>query len=235
MKFLTAAISALVASQAAAQHFEIRIGNADVLDENSTPGDIDRAFERLLSKYETECSVISKFEGSIYVVPDPSRAPKEIAWAMDFLDEYWKTDDGGDLPYPGDFDRFMHRDGFRIIRVDYKNLPWAVRKYREELLAEGKAMERKFIAEIDGVAFFAPGVIKWLAPLFAGSDIVLGQDSCQDELTDITNFHNKKASTADTRFTYNLDSIVQIGDKISVDVRAEKQTLAETDSTVGDL
>lgn len=198
---LTNAILPLLASRAAAevaaQRIEIQVGNTAVIDlmrqaaEAEKNGDHERAAklrdlrdktsspwqERI--QWETECSVSSDFNAEIYAVPDPTSAPKEIAWAMDYLDKYWTTDNGGDLPYPGDFDRFMHPDGFRILRVDYKELPWAVRKYREELLKEGTKMERKFIAELDGVAFFAPGVITWLAPLFAGSNVKSGQNTCE--------------------------------------------------------
>lgn len=178
MKFTAALLPVLFASCATAQRFEIRVGNAVDFDSAGN----DRPSFRDSQTWQTDCRVSSTFEAEIYAVPDPAHAPKELAWAMNFLDDYWKTDDGGDLPYPGDFDRFMHRDGFRVIRIDYKDLPWPVRKYREQLLEEGKAVERKFIAEYKGVAFFAPGVVTWLAPLFAGKDVVSGQDSCKGEI-----------------------------------------------------
>jgi hypothetical protein len=197
---VTNTILSLFASQAAAQVIDIQIGDTAALNlmrqaaQAEKTGDYAHAAELrdLLSKsrtqfqeetqWKTECSVTSTINAEIYVVPDPSRAPKEIAWAMDYLDKYWTTDSGGELPYPGDFDRFMHSDGFRILRIDYKELPWAVRNYREELLKEGTKMERKFIAELDGVAFFAPGVVTWLAPLFAGSDVKPGQNACEGKL-----------------------------------------------------
>lgn len=192
---LTNVVLPLLASQATAQLVEIQIGDTAKLDlmreaaEARARGDYAKADElkhrfqnrRPDSKvqWNTDCRVSSKFEAEVYTVNDPTRAPKEIAWAMKFLDEHWKTDDGGDLPYPGDFDRFMHRDGFRVMRTEYKKLPWAVRKYHEQLVKEGKQMERKFIAELDGSAFFAPGVVTWLAPLFAGSDVVPGKNVCE--------------------------------------------------------
>ena len=199
MKF-TNAILPLLASWAAAQHVEIQIGDSAALSihrqisEAEKNGEHERAAElRALMnmasppkervEWKTECSVSSNFEAEIYAVPSPSEAPKEIAWAMDYLDKYWRTDAGGDLPYPGDFDQFMHPDGFRVMRVDYKDLPWAVRKYREELIAEGTKMERKFIAEKDGVAFFAPGVVTWLAPLFAGADVKPGKNACEGKFS----------------------------------------------------
>jgi hypothetical protein len=192
----TTAILSVLASQATAQLIDIQIGDTARLDimrqaaEAQVNGNTakahalmdqirnaDAAHEKKI--WKTDCRVSSQFEAEIYTVQDPSRAPKEIAWAMEFLDNHWKTDDGRDLPYPGDFDRFMHPDGFRVMRMDYKKLPWAVRKYHEELVKEGKQMERKFIAEIDGSAFFAPGVVTWLAPLFAGSQVKLGKDACE--------------------------------------------------------
>jgi hypothetical protein len=197
---LTNAILSVLASQATAQLIDIQVGDTARLDimrqaaEASARGDKAKAAQLMdqirisdstfneQSLWKTDCRIRSQFEAEIYTVPDPSRAPKEIAWAMEFLDNHWKTDDGRDLPYPGDFDRFMHPDGFRVMRTDYKNLPWAVRKYHEELVKEGKQMERKFIAEIDGSAFFAPGVVTWLAPLFAGSKVEPGKDACEGKL-----------------------------------------------------
>ncbi|KAF4965386.1 hypothetical protein FSARC_6800 [Fusarium sarcochroum] len=239
---LTNAIFPLLASQAAAQLIDIQVGDTSKLRlmreaaDAEARGDRQRAeelrqeFRISMSKsfseenlqWKTECRVSSTFEAEIYTVPDPMHAPKEIAWAMNYLDEYWKTDDGGDLPYPGDFDRFMHPDGFRVMRVDYKDLPWAVRKYREELLKEGKQMERKFIAELDGSAFFAPGVVTWLAPLFAGSKVKPGQNACEDELVDLNNFHKKSSATGDVRYSSGYGSRAQIGDSITIELGAEK-------------
>ncbi|GKU05812.1 unnamed protein product [Fusarium langsethiae] len=242
---VTNAILTLLASQAAAQVIDIQIGDTATLDlmrqaaQAEKSGDHARAAEirDLLSKsrsfsqdrnqWKTECSVSSNINAEIYVVPDPSHAPKEIAWAMDYLDKYWTTDDGGELPYPGDFDRFMHSDGFRILRTDYKDLPWAVRKYREELLEEGTKMERKFIAELDGVAFFAPGVVTWLAPLFAGSDVKPGQNACEDELVDFSNWDKKGTGSEDVKFSFNYGGKMQVGNSIAIQVNAQKSVKQE--------
>ncbi|KAG8672552.1 hypothetical protein FPOAC2_05945 [Fusarium poae] len=237
---VTNAILPLFASQAVAQVIDIQIGDTATLGlmreaaQAEKSGDHARAAELrdLLSKsrgpsrettrWETECSVSSNINAEIYVVPDPLHAPKEIAWAMDYLDRYWTTDDGGELPYPGDFDRFMHSDGFRILRMDYKELPWAVRNYREELLKEGTKMERKFIAELDGVAFFAPGVVTWLAPLFAGSDVKPGQNACEDELVDFSNWDKKNTGSPDVKFSFNYGGRMQVGNSIGIQVNAKK-------------
>ncbi|CAG7564322.1 unnamed protein product [Fusarium equiseti] len=236
---LTNAIVPLLVSWAAAQHVEIQIGDSAALSisrqisEAEKNGDHERATElRALMnmasppkervEWRTECSVSSNFEAEIYAVPSPSEAPKELAWAMDYLDKYWRTDAGGDLPYPGDFDRFMHPDGFRVIRVDYKDLPWAVRKYREELLAEGTKMERKFIAEKDGVAFFAPGVVTWLAPLFAGADIKPGKNACEDEIVDFNNWGLGKTESNDVKFSFNFGGRIQVDNSIAIQVNARK-------------
>ncbi|KAJ4128837.1 hypothetical protein NW768_007357 [Fusarium equiseti] len=236
---LTNAILPLLASWAAAQHVEIQIGDSAALSitrqifEAEKNGDHERAAElRALMnmasplkervEWKTECSVSSNFEAEIYSVPSSSQAPKEIAWAMDYLDKYWTTDAGGDLPYPGDFDQFMHPDGFRVIRVDYKDLPWAVRKYREELLAEGTKMERKFIAEKDGVAFFAPGVVTWLAPLFAGAKVNPGKNACEDEIVDFSNWGLGKTESSNVKFSFNFGGRMQIGNSIAVQVNARK-------------
>ncbi|CAG2002910.1 unnamed protein product [Fusarium graminearum] len=242
---ITNAILPLLASQAAAQVIDIQIGDTTALGlmrqaaQAEKSGDHARAadLKELLSKsrsssrdrtqWETECSVSSNINAEIYVVPDPSRAPKEIAWAMDYLDKYWTTDDGGELPYPGDFERFMHSDGFRILRTDYKDLPWAVRKYREELLKEGTKMERKFIAELDGVAFFAPGVVTWLAPLFAGSDVKPGQNACEDEIVDFNNWGKKKTGSEDVKFSFNYGGKMQVGNSIVIQVNAKKSVKQE--------
>ncbi|KAM0343793.1 hypothetical protein ACHAPU_008221 [Fusarium lateritium] len=238
---LTNAIIPLLASQAAAQAVNIQVGDTATLDllreaaEASARGDHARAAElreRLSQsfshskeqvQYKTECRVTSQFEAEIYTVPDPSRAPKEIAWAMNFLDEHWKTDDGRDLPYPGDFDRFMHPEGFRVMRADYKDLPWAVRKYHEGLVKEGTEMERKFIAELDGSAFFAPGVITWLAPLFAGSKVEPGKNACEDDIVDFSNW-NKKTDAGHVKYTFSYGARVQVGDHITVELTAQKAT-----------
>ncbi|CEI61993.1 hypothetical protein FVEN_g3034 [Fusarium venenatum] len=243
---VTNAILSLLASQAAAQVIDIQIGDTAALGlmrevaQAEKSGDHARAAELrdLLSKsrgpsrertqWKTECSVSSNINAEIYVVPDPSNAPKEIAWAMDYLDKYWTTDDGGELPYPGDFDRFMHSDGFRIIRTDYKDLPWAVRKYREELLKGGTKMERKFIAELDGVAFFAPGVVTWLAPLFAGSDVKPGQNACEDELVDFSNWDKTKIGSEDVKFSFNYGGRMQVGNSIGIQVHAKKSMKQES-------
>ncbi|KAJ4258104.1 hypothetical protein NW762_008244 [Fusarium torreyae] len=239
---LTTAIFPLLASQAAAQLIDIQVGDTSKLRlmreaaEAEAHGDHQRAeelreqFRTSMSKtltqdrdqWKTECRVSSTFEAEIYTVPDPMHAPKEIAWAMNYLDEYWKTDDGGDLPYPGDFDRFMHPDGFRVMRVDYKDLPWAVRKYREELLKEGKQMERKFIAELDGSAFFAPGVVTWLLPLFAGNKVKPGQNACEDELVDLNNYRKKSSATGDVKYSFGYGGRAQIGDFVTLELKAEK-------------
>ncbi|KAH7008411.1 hypothetical protein EDB80DRAFT_716490 [Ilyonectria destructans] len=94
-------------------------------------------------KWLKDCEARASYKVEIHTVPYPAHAPKEMTWAMDYLNEHWKTADEGDLPYPGGFDVFMARDGFRVIRMNYEDLPWTVRKYREELLAEGTAIERK--------------------------------------------------------------------------------------------
>ncbi|RGP77041.1 hypothetical protein FLONG3_4870 [Fusarium longipes] len=242
----------LLASQAAAQFVDIQIGDTATLNlmrqaaEAEKNGDHAHAAELrdLLSKshtpfqervqWKTECSVSSTINAEIYVVPDPARAPKQIAWAMDFLDKYWTTDEGGELPYPGDFDRFMHSDGFRILRMDYKELPWAVRKFREELLREGTKMERKFIAELDGVAFFAPGVVTWLAPLFAASDVKPGQNGCEDELVDWNNWDKKQTGSEDVKFTYNYGGRMQVGNSIAVQVNAQKAVKQEVGERTGE-
>lgn len=70
-------------------------------------------------KWLKDCEARASYKVEIHTIPDPAHAPKEIAWAMDYLDEYWKTGDGGDLTCPGDFDVFMARDGFRVIRMNY--------------------------------------------------------------------------------------------------------------------
>lgn len=128
----------------------------------------------------TECEASAALAAELFVISDPAEAPAGISGAMGYLDEFWKTDKGEDLPYPGDFDQFMHDDGFRILRVDYDQLPAGVRKWREEQFSTN-TMERKFIAVLDGVAFFPPGVMTFLLPLFATQDVIAGQDPCQGE------------------------------------------------------
>lgn len=128
----------------------------------------------------TECEASAVLAAELFVISDPAEAPAGLSGAMGYLDEFWKTDKGEDLPYPGDFDQFMHDDGFRILRVAYDQLPAGVRKWREEQFATN-TMERKFIAVLDGVAFFPPGVMTFLLPLFATQDVMAGQDPCQGE------------------------------------------------------
>lgn len=132
------------------------------------------------SPWITECETSAVLAAELFVISDPAEAPAGISWAMGYLDEFWKTDTGEDLPYPGDFDQFMHDDGFRILRVDYDQLPAGVREWREAQFA-ANTMERKFIAVLDGVAFFPPGVMTFLLPLFATQDVIPGQDPCQGE------------------------------------------------------
>ncbi|KAF5003599.1 hypothetical protein FDECE_9854 [Fusarium decemcellulare] len=187
------------------------------------------------TSWHKECSVSSTLNANIYVVPDPEHAPKELQWAMGFLDKWWTDDAGGPLPYPGDFESFMHPDGFRVMTCNYDDLPWAVRKWREDLMIEGTAMERKFIAELDGVAFFAPGIVSWLGPLFAGSHVEPGKDACQDELVDIGNFRPKSIENRDVLFSFHYGLRVQVNNAISIDLHAEKRSKVNRDETFGDL
>ncbi|KAF4988761.1 hypothetical protein FGRMN_9555 [Fusarium graminum] len=245
--------AAAQASQAPAQVYTVQVGGTTVEMRreagqvtNHSDHEIETELERLLgdlfshvreeAQYKTECSVTSQFEAEIYAVPDSSLAPKEIAWAMDFLDEYWRTDDGHDFIYIGDFDLSMHPEGVRVMRADYKDLPWAVRKYHEELVKEGTKMERKYIAEIDGSAFFAPGVVTWLAPLFAGSKVEPGKNACEDDIIDFSNWHVEPKSD-DVRYTSSYGEMVQVGDHITVELTAQKSTLevaAKIDTTKAD-
>jgi hypothetical protein len=86
---------------------------------------------------------------------------------------------GVDLPYPGDFEDFKHPDGYRTLSMPYDSMPLAVKQWREDEMEKGTAMGRKFIAALDGVAYFAPGVVTYLMPLFASKDVVKGENACQ--------------------------------------------------------
>jgi hypothetical protein len=197
---ILAIFSLFVAAEIAEQRIEINVGNTGILDLMRQLSQARKAGnDELASKlskelrdarlgptggssnvqWETECTASAYLDAEIYAVSDPSNVPEGLKWAWEFLDKYWTTDDGGDLPYPGDFSTFKHKDGFRVLRVDYEQLPWAVREWREKEIEKGVAMERKFIVVLDGVAFFAPGVMTWLLPLFAGRDITRGADACQ--------------------------------------------------------
>ncbi|PWY95172.1 hypothetical protein BO94DRAFT_620649 [Aspergillus sclerotioniger CBS 115572] len=175
-------------------------------------------------QWSVECSTSAYLDSEIVAVNDPANPPKEIAWAFPFLDEYWKTDDGEDLPYPGDFNRFKHPDGFRILRVDYDALPAGVRRWREEEMETAEEMDRKLIAVLDGVAFFAPGVVTYLMPLFATADVVGGHSACEDELMDLTNYHDPvKRRTDSARFVFRYGGRSQVGNSIRVQTVAQKE------------
>ncbi|VUC29931.1 unnamed protein product [Clonostachys rosea] len=228
---------------ASAQRFEINVGSgidAGIFDlmrevnQAQKAGDQER-YQQLKDKldnfrsakpdfsWKSECRVSAYLDAEIFAVPGPSSVPKEIEWAFPTLDEYWRTDDGGDLPYPGDFNQFMHKDGFRVIMIQYDQLPQAVRDWREEKLKEGNSDERKWIAVVDGMAFFAPGVVTWLQPLFASRDVVLGKNACEDQLTDLQNFRGGQKRTEDVRFITGFSGLAEIGTTLRVQAFAEKQ------------
>ncbi|ORY01279.1 hypothetical protein BCR34DRAFT_494043 [Clohesyomyces aquaticus] len=246
MRFLPAFLTFL-ATSALAQNFEIQYGDSYIttlLSELSRAeesgdealiadlnGKIDRAVAKIMfpdssdrgrDEWQEQCHVTSTFSAEIYAV-DIMNPPKEVAWAIGRLDKIWQTDEGGDLPYPGDFERFMHEDGFRVIKVDYEKLPKGVKEWREEQIREGTE-ERKFIAEIDGVAFFAPGVVTWLLPLFASSEVEGASDACQGELIVLENFRKGKP-TADSVEVFGASYLgrAQVGNTIVITMTAQKK------------
>ncbi|CAI6101105.1 unnamed protein product [Clonostachys chloroleuca] len=238
---------------ASAQRFEINVGSGidpgifglmREVDQAQKAGDEAR-YQELKKKLDnfrsakvdfswtSECRVSAYFDAEIFTVPGPSSVPKEIEWAFPKLDEYWRTDDGGDLPYPGDFNQFMHKDGFRVIMVQYDQLPQAVREWREKKLKEGDSNERKWIAVVDGMAFFAPGVVTWLQPLFASRDVVLGKNACEDQLTDFQNFRGGHKRTEDVKFITGFSGLAEIGTTLRVQAFAERQVKQSHDDEKG--
>lgn len=129
--------------------------------------------------WESEFQVSAYFGAEIFAVLGPSSVSKGIEWAFPKPDEFWKTNDGADISYTNDFHKFMHKDGFRVIMIDYDQLPQGVREWREMEMREGNSKERKWIAVVDGKAFFSPGVVKFLQPLFATKDVELGENTCK--------------------------------------------------------
>lgn len=190
------------ASAALAQNFEIKVGTGNgngifdlmrEVDKAHKAGDKER-YQQLKEKlkqfrsggfdnsWESECRVNAYLDAEIFPIPDPRNVPKEIQWAFPTLDAFWVNEDGGDLPYHGDFEQFKHKDGFRVIMIDYEELPKAVKTWRENAVKNGPFDESKFIAVVDSMAFFAPGVVTWLQPLFATKDVVAGKNACKGML-----------------------------------------------------
>ncbi|KAH6880534.1 hypothetical protein B0T10DRAFT_581923 [Thelonectria olida] len=243
---LLGSFSLFIAAEIADQRIEINVGNTRILDlmrqlDQARKGGNDELALKLAKElsdarsepigghsdvqWATDCKASAYLDAEIYAVSDPSNVPEGLKWAWEFLDKYWTTDDGGDLPYPGDFSTFMHKDGFRVLMVDYEQLPWAVREWREKEMEKGVAMERKFIAVLDGVAFFAPGVVTWLLPLFAGRDIKRGVDACQelDELLNLKRYHNKGNNDPAFKYSFEYAGMSQVGTTIKVKTRSERQ------------
>lgn len=223
---------------AVAQRLDIQIGNPSGRFQSSIND---------LVPFRSECYISAYLDAEIYAVPDFNNPPKAIAWALSFLDEYWKTPDGRDMPYPGDFstETYMHRDGFRVIMMDYEDLPWAVKKWRQENMDKNE-WNSKGIAVKDGKAFFAPGVVTWLLPLFAGRDVEPGKNACEgeywffrycfhrladyhaDQLMDLKNYHNGKGNyNSATKFVYTYGGKAEVGNTLRVQAVAEKQVRKE--------
>lgn len=191
----------LVGAGTVPQHVEVKVGNTAILDlmrelshakEGGDEELVAETSQKLRDarssvfgdgqRWQTECRLSASLDIEIYTVSDPHNAPKEVGWAMERLDEIWTKDDGSDLPYPGDFNQFMHPDGFRFLRMDYDELPWAVREWREQAIETGDEMDRKLIAVIDGNAFFAPAAVTYLSPLFAAKEVTRGKNACKGQL-----------------------------------------------------
>jgi hypothetical protein len=94
-----------------AQRVEINFGNNAALDLMKRIGAAQRAMDYDLAEqlkkqlnhlrkmpledWSVECSVVASLEADIFVANDPSDPPEEIKPAIDFLDQFWRTDDGG--------------------------------------------------------------------------------------------------------------------------------------------
>ncbi|KAF2476668.1 uncharacterized protein BDR25DRAFT_209892 [Lindgomyces ingoldianus] len=248
MRLISASLAFLAASTVA-QKFEIEYGNTHITrlmsqleiarksGDQTLINDLNAKLERAQqggdsswNNYETKCHVSAYFDAEIFAV-DIMKPPTEVAWAIDRLDKFWRTDSGGDMPYPGDFDRFMHPDGFRVIKVDYEELPEKVKAWRDDQMIKGTE-ERKYIANVDGVAFFAPGVVTWLLPLFAGKDVEVGKDACEetDELVNLDNYHKRSQNAEpDTKFLVDYVGRSQVGNSIRIKTVAEKRVKVKAD------
>lgn len=117
-------------------------------------------------EYEVICRTSVDIDAEIYPL-DPDNLHPKIAWAEAPLKEMFT-----DVPYPGECYEFMHPDGFRLVKIDYAELPSPVKQWITE------NPDQNSIAVVDGVAFFAPGVILYLRGLFAGA----GEGACKGTL-----------------------------------------------------
>ncbi|KAI5459357.1 hypothetical protein BGZ63DRAFT_390758 [Mariannaea sp. PMI_226] len=232
----------LVAADIAEQRIEINVGNTEILDvlrklEQAKKSGNEELASQLLdelkigrsskqadsnTQWTTDCKASAYLDAEIFAIKDPRNAPEGIKWAMDYLDKYWTSDDGSEYPYPGDFKTFMHRDGFRVISIRYDQLPWAVREWREQEMEKGLAEERKLIAVLDGVAFFAPGAMTWLMPLFAGADLTRGKDACHDELLKLDNYHNKDKKESGVKYIFKYGGTSQVGTTIRIQTTSQR-------------
>jgi hypothetical protein len=115
------------------------------------------------SPYDVVCETSADISAEIYPL-DPSNLHPQIAWAAAEIEVLFSGQ-----PYPGDYNVPKHPDGFRIVRADLNQLPVTVRGW-----IEGHPGQKSFCV-VDGVVFFAPGVILEMGGLFAGE----GEGECK--------------------------------------------------------
>lgn len=113
--------------------------------------------------YDVVCETSAEICAEIYPL-DLSDLHPQIAWAGAELKAMFTGQ-----PYPGDYNMPEHPDGFRIVRVDFDQLPGTIRGWIES------HPEQRSFCVVDGVVFFAPGVILDMLGLFAGE----GEGECK--------------------------------------------------------
>lgn len=113
--------------------------------------------------YNVVCETSTDISAEIYPL-DPSNLHPQIAWAAAEIEALFTGQ-----PYPGDYNMPKHPDGFRVVRADLDQLPSTIRGW-----IEGHPGQKSFCV-VDGVVFFAPGVILEMLGLFAGE----GERECK--------------------------------------------------------
>jgi len=156
--------------------------------------------------YEAVCHTIGQVSAESYPIDQldqPEKLDAGIRWAALELDSFFD-----EVPYPGGFS--ASEKGFRILRADLESLNGKVRKWVEDPYNKNQ----KSILVMDKVAFFAPGTVLELLPLFVGEE---GQ--CDGAFEDLKRYGR---DVGGERISGGIMGKTEIGNSVTVQFRLEK-------------
>jgi hypothetical protein len=156
--------------------------------------------------YEAVCQTIGQVSAESYPInhlDEPEKLDAGIRWAALELDSFFD-----EVPYPGGFS--ASEKGFRILRTDVESLNGKVRKWVEDPYNKNQ----KSILVMDGVAFFAPGTVLELLPLFVGEE-----GECDGAFEDMRRYGR---DVGGERVSGGIMGKSEIGNSVMVQFRLEK-------------